>query len=201
MHPNALAAAAANYPYLQGLWTVPMGFLILFIGLANVQQRPADPVLVGLFGGALLLSWLAARRTARYYRQYYGEVTPTRNRNLRYAGALVAWVAVLFTGGSKFLFWSLDSPMCVYASAFALATLVYYAISVGLRAHHFVIWGSVFAAGLLPIWGGLGLDRDALAMFPLGVALIVSGILDQRVLARSFVPSQRLVPEDSSARG
>lgn len=104
MHPKAMAAAAAHYPYLQGLWTVPMGFLILFIGLANLQQRPADPVLVGLFGGALLLSWLAARRTARYYRQYYGAVTPTRNRNLQYAGALVAWVAVLFIGGSKFLF-------------------------------------------------------------------------------------------------
>ena len=65
--------------------------------------------------------------------------------------------------------------MCVYASAFALATLVYYAISVGVRAHHLVIWGSVFVAGLLPIWGGFGPDRDALAMFPLGLALIASG--------------------------
>ena len=45
-------------------------------------------------------------------------------------------------------------------------------------------------AGLLPIWGGLGVDRDALAMIPLGLAAIVSGLLDQRVLARSLaVPS------------
>ena len=41
-------------------------------------------------------------------------------------------------------------------------------------------------AGLLPIWGGLGADRDPLAMIPLGLATMVSGLLDQRVLARSF---------------
>ena len=201
MKRNALASATANYPYLQGLWTVPMGFLILFTGLSNLQQRPAGPVMLGLFGGAVLLSWLASRRIARYYREHYGEVTPTRSRHVRYAIALVAWVAVLFVGGSKFLFWSLDSPMCVYASAFALATLVYYAILVGLRAHHLVIWGSVFVAGLLPIWAGLGPDRDALAMFPLGLALIASGILDQCLLARSFRSFSSLELDNSRARG
>ena len=41
-------------------------------------------------------------------------------------------------------------------------------------------------AGLLPIWGGLGVDRDPLAMIPLGLAAMVSGLLDQRVLARSL---------------
>ena len=41
-------------------------------------------------------------------------------------------------------------------------------------------------AGLLPIWGGLGVDRDALAMIPLGLAAMLSGLLDQRVLARSL---------------
>jgi hypothetical protein len=178
-----------------------MGFLILFTGLSNLQERPAGPVLLAIFGGAVLLSWLASRRIARYYREHYGEVKPTRSRKVRYAIALGAWVAVLFVGGSKFLFWSLDSPMCVYASAFALATLAYYAISVGLRAHHLVIWGSIFVAGLLPIWGGLGPDRDALAMFPLGLALIVSGIFDQRLLARTFRSSRNLELENSGAPG
>jgi hypothetical protein len=201
MQRNPLASAAANYPYLQGLWTIPMGFLILFTGLSNLQERPAGPVLLAIFGGAVLLSWLASRGIARYYREHYGEVKPTRRRKVRYAIALGAWVAVLFVAGSKFLFWSLDSPMCVYASAFALATLAYYAISVGLRAHHFMIWGSIFVAGLLPIWGGVGPDRDALAMFPLGLALIVSGIFDQRLLARTFRSSRNLELENSGAPG
>ncbi len=34
--------------------------------------------------------------------------------------------------------------------------------------------------------GGLGVDRDPLAMIPLGIATIISGLLDQRVLARSL---------------
>ena len=71
-------------------------------------------------------------------------------------------------------------------SAFALATLTYYAILVGLRPHHVIIWGAVFVAGLLPIWGGLGADRDPVAMILLGLVAMVSGLLDQRVLARSL---------------
>jgi hypothetical protein len=201
MQRNPLASAAANYPYLQGLWTIPMGLLILFTGLSNLHEPPAGPVLLAIFGGAVLLSWLASRRIARYYREHYGEVTPTRSRNVRYAIALAAWIAVLFVGGSKLLFWSLDSPMCVYASAFALATLAYDAISVGLRPHHLVIWGSIFVAGLLPIWGSLGPDRDALAMFPLGLALMAPGIVDQRVLARTFRSSRNLELDNSGARG
>ena len=122
----------------------------------------------------------------RYYRDHYGSVTPTRDRTIRQAVAIVAWIAILFIGANQALFWSPDGPQCIYASAFALATLAYYAILVGLRPHHLVIWGAVVVAGLLPIWGGLGVDRDPLAMIPLGLAAMVSGLLDQRVLARSL---------------
>ena len=125
-------------------------------------------------------------RSARYYRDHYGSVTPTRDRVIRQAIAIGAWIVVLFVGANEALFWSPDGPQCIYVSAFALATLAYYAILVGLRPHHLVIWGAVFVAGLLPIWGGLGADRDALAMIPLGLVTIASGLLDQRVLARSL---------------
>lgn len=73
--------------------------------------------------------------------------------------------------------------------AFALATLTYYAILMGLRIHHVVIWGAVVVAGLLPIWANLGPDRDPVAMMLLGVVLMISGILDQRFLAHSFGPA------------
>ena len=126
---------------------------------------------------------------------------PTRERLIRQGIAIVAWFAVLFIGANQYLFWSIDSAMCVYASAFALATLTYYAILVGLRPHHVVIWGAVFVAGLLPIWGWLGADRDALAMILLGLALILSGLLDQRLLARSFASAGRQSLETSHVGG
>ena len=192
MDRNALESTAANYPYLQGLWAVPMGLLFSLAGIANLQDGPSGSWLMAIAGGVLLLCGAGSLLIARYYREHYGRVTPTRSRQARYAGAVVAWVAVLFVGANKYLLWSPDGPFCVFAAAFALATLAYYAILVGLREHHIVIWGAVLVAGLVPIWGGLGADRDALAMLPLGGALIASGLLDHRLLVRSFASSKSL---------
>jgi hypothetical protein len=201
MERRALEAAGRNYPYLQGLWALPMGFMLFLVGVSNLEARPAAPVVLGMVGVGAALSLAVCWLIARYYREHYGEVTPTRGRRVRQGVALAAWVAVLFVGGGGFLFWSPDGPRCVYAAAFAAATLAYYAILVGLRAHHLVIWGTVLVAGLLPLWGGLGVDRDAAAMFPLGVALILSGLLDQRLLARSFGSPTGLAPTAGHAGG
>ena len=186
MERRQLEAAAANYPYLQGLWAIPLGFGTIVAGISNLQNRPPEPVVLGIIIGGLAIAGVALVLIGRYYRDHFGTVTPTRDRYIRQALAIVAWIAVLFIGANQALFWSPDGPQCIYASAFALATLAYYAILVGLRPHHVMIWGAVFVAGLLPIWGGLGADRDPLAMIPLGLLLMLSGVLDQRLLARSF---------------
>ena len=159
---------------------------MIVAGISNLQSRPTGIGAIALILGGLALAGAASLMIGRYYRDHYGSVTPTRDRTIRQGLAIAAWIAVLFVGANQALFWSPDGPQCIYASAFALATLVYYAILVGLRPHHLVIWGAVFVAGLLPIWGGLGVDRDPLAMIPLGLATMVSGLLDQRVLARSL---------------
>jgi hypothetical protein len=186
MERRHLESAAADYPYLQGLWTIPLGIGIIVAGISNLQSRPTEIGAIVLILGGLAIAGVASLLIGRYYRDHYGSVTPTRDRTIRQAVAIVAWIAILFVGANQALFWSSDGPRCIYASAFALATLAYYAILVGLRPHHVIIWGAVFVAGLLPIWGGLGADRDPLAMIPLGIATIVSGLLDQRVLARSL---------------
>ena len=187
-----MESTALNYPYLRGLWAIPLGLMIIIAGISNLQHAPSGALLLGIVGAGLALSLLVSLLITRYYQDNYGEVTPTKSRQLRNAVALVAWVVVLFVAGSKHLFWSLDSSICVYAVAFALATLTYYAILVGLKPHHIVIWGSILVAGLLPVWGGLGLNRDPVAMLLLGAALMVSGIFDQRLLARAFEPSNNL---------
>jgi drug/metabolite transporter (DMT)-like permease len=186
MERRHLESTAANYPYLQGLWMIPLGIGVIVAGISNLQNRPTGIGAIVLILGGLAIAGIACLLIGRYYRDHYGSVTPTRDRTIRQGLALAAWIAILFVGANQALFWSPDGPQCIYASAFALATLAYYAILVGLRPHHLVIWGAVFVAGLLPIWGGLGVDRDALAMIPLGIAAMVSGLLDQRVLARSI---------------
>ena len=199
MDRKTLESTAANYPYLQGLWALPMGFMFPITGLSNLERRPSGPWMLGILGGSLLLCAVGYLLVARYYKENYGEVTPTTRRRVRHAIAVAAWVAVLFVGANRYLFWSLDSSVCVFAAAFAVATLVYYAILVGVRVHHVVIWGTVLVAGLLPVWGGLGVDRDAIAMFPLGVAFMASGLLDQRLLARAFESAKGVNVEDSNA--
>ena len=201
MEREKLESRAANYPYLQGLWAIPMGVMIVLAGVSNLERGPSTPVLLGLVVAGLLLCWGLSVRIAQHYRDAYGEVTPTRSRNVRSGIAVVAFVGVLAVVGSKYTFWSAGGPRCVYAVAFALGILAYYAILVGLRSHHLIIWGAVCAAGLLPIWGGLGADRDPLAMIGLGIALMASGAFDQRLLARSFAISDGLKPASSDAGG
>ena len=186
MDRRHLESAGADYPYLQGLWTIPLGIGMIVAGVSNLQDRPTGIGAIVLILGGLGLAGGASLLIGRYYRDHYGSVTPTRDRTIRQILALVAWIVVLFLGANEALFWSPDGPQCIYASAFALATLAYYAILVGLRPHHVVIWGAVLVAGLLPIWGGLGVDRDPLAMILLGPVMMLSGLLDQRILARSF---------------
>ena len=201
MERKTLESTAANYPYLQGLWAIPFGFGMMLAGISNLQNRPSDPVMLAILAVGLGLTLLVSLRISHYYRDHYGSVTPTRDRYIRQGIAIVVWIAVLAIGANEALFWSIDSPRCIYAVAFALATLAYYAILVGLRAHHLIIWGGVIVAGLLPIWAGLGVDRDPLAMIPLGLALIASGILDQRLLARSFEAASGQQLESSHVGG
>ena len=185
MERQALHDTAAYYPYLQGLWAIPLGLTIMVAGMTNLQAAPSGLALLGLAGGGLLLAAAAAGLIARHYRNTHGRVTPTTSRRARYGAAVIAWVGVLFVASNHAL-WSPSPSISLFTSAFALATLAFYAILVGIRPHHAILWGAIFAAGLLPIWGGLGADRDALAMFPLGGALVVTGLLDQRLLARDL---------------
>ena len=41
MERRQLEAAAANYPYLQGLWTIPLGFGMILAG----HLEPAEPTI------------------------------------------------------------------------------------------------------------------------------------------------------------
>jgi hypothetical protein len=62
--------------------------------------------------------------------------------------------------------------------------LVYYAAVVGLRPHHRVIWGTLLVAGALPVWTGD--DPSNVGLVLCGVAVILNGLCDHRLLVRSF---------------
>jgi hypothetical protein len=91
-------------------------------------------------------------------------------------------------------------PISSMLVAWALGSLVFYAMGAGLRVHHVAIWGAAVVAGLLPVWG-VGVDRDAVAAFPIGVATILSGLFDHRLLVETFRSYEgvELEPTDAGA--
>ena len=75
--------------------------------------------------------------------------------------------------------------------------LAWFAICVGLKRRHLVIWGALLVVGLLPVWGGLS-DKVSVAWLPMGAACIVAGIFDHLALVRSFGPATERRAENSN---
>jgi len=200
MDRRQLESAGVRYPYFhsQGLYGVPAGIIWFLIGLSNLQSAPVD-VWVLAAGAVVCLAALGA--IGLYYQRTYGKVTPTPGRRRRHFGGALAGFAVFVAVDQLIRTVSGRPPTAAvssYVTSWALGMLVFYAIAVGLKAHHVVVWGTLAVAGLLPIWG-VSVDRDAVASFPLGVATMVSGLLDHRLLMRTFAASSRLDLETTDA--
>jgi hypothetical protein len=196
MQRKALETAAANYSYLRGLFYLPGGLLCILAALGNWEVGPlrhawAFPVGVAVIGALCL-------PIARYYNENFGRVNPSTRQQVRGGVAVLLGVAVVI-GGSLLLRsragWSLDLPVNAVAITFAIVMLVSYAIGVGLKMHHVIIWGTLLVVGSVPVWNGA--DPSNIGLVLAGVALMVNGVFDHRLLVRSFRPSSL---EESSVR-
>lgn len=184
--------------HLEGLFGIPFGLIWLLIGLSNLETHPVSG---WVLGGGVLLCLGALVGVSIYYQRRFGRVTPVRSKQVRYTVAGVVGFAVYVAADQLGrVIWGRppQEPISTIAAAWALGMLVFYATTVGLKVHHIVIWGSLLVGGLLPIWG-LGVDRDAIASFPIGAALIASGLFDHRRLLRTFRSYDDLRLENSNA--
>jgi 4-hydroxybenzoate polyprenyltransferase len=176
--------------------------VLIVAALGNWKWGPLRHAWV--FLACVLAAGLAGLAITRYYSERYGRVTPSTRQQVRVSAAVSIGVALMV--GVGFLArsrasWSLDLPVNPTAASFALFVLTYYALAVGLRAHHTIIWGSVLVTGLLPAWGGLGLsDTDNIGLVIAGVAAIVTGIFDHRLLVRTFGSPQDPDLQNGNAR-
>ena len=193
MERKELEAAAAQVTYLRGLLAIPIGMLFIITGLGNLGWGPLGNPLVFLgFLLVLAAAWLGINR---YYNDHYGRVTRSHRQQLRYTIASFILFPAAIVGG-PILDASVDLPVSAFAAAFALAMLAWFAICVGLRMRHLIIWGALLVAGLLPVWEAMA-DKISVAWLPIGVATIAAGILDHRTLVRAYGPAKDLRPEGS----
>lgn len=191
--------AAANYSYLRGLFFVPLGCVGILSALANWEVGPLRhtwtfPVLAAALG-------LTCLPIARYYNEHYGRIRPSTRQEVRGALAVAGSLAVIL-GGSTLLrsqaSWSLDLPVNAIAVTFSLVMLISYAVGIGLRPHHAIIWGGLLVAGSLPVWNGA--DPSNIGLLVAGIGVMVSGILDHRLFVRTFGPPKLLEIEEADVR-
>jgi hypothetical protein len=189
MERTQLETAAVENSHLRGLFAVPFGGLLVLAALANTGAGPLRHDWVFLAGALLLLA--TCLPIARFYDAHYGHATPTRRQQVRAAIAVVLCVPLVI-GGSLLLSsrasWSLDLPVNPTAISFALVMLVTVATSVGLRAHHRVVFGALLLAGLIPVWERAGASGNA-GLALAGLAVAIAGSLDHRLLVQTFGPS------------
>ncbi len=183
MEREELESAAANYFYLRGLFSVPAGVLMILSGLGNLKWGPFGHAWI--FAGAVVVAAVGYLLIARYYAERYGRVTLTMRAGFK-AGAAAAIGAVVVVGAVQ-ADWSADVPLSATACAFGLIMLASYAVTVGVRLHHAIIWGGALAAGLVPVWGEAGPDvKINVGLMLVGVATIATGIFDHGALRRGF---------------
>ena len=196
MQRGNLEAAAANYSYLRGLFAIPAAVLLVLVALVNWGACP-----LWAFFVAVVVAGAACLPIARYYRENYGRFSPSARQQVRGAVAVVIGAAV-FGGGSLLLRsragWSLDLSVNATAVSFALFMLITYAIGVGLKAHHVIIWGALLVAGAVPVWHGA--DPSNIGLVLAGVAVMASGVFDHRLFVHTFGSAKVLDREDSDAR-
>ncbi len=200
MERRTLETAAARNTHLRGLFGVPLGLLIVLAALGNWEVGPLRHDWV--FVACLLAIVAACLLINRYYNENYGRATLSTRQQVRttvvaaVGGPLVFGVSLLARSRAD---WSLDLPVNPVAATFALLMLAWYAAVVGLKAHHVIIWGTLFVAGALPVWNGA--DPSNIGLLLVGPAAIATGILDHRLLVRTFGAPKDLNVEDGDVVG
>ena len=189
MDRRQLQSAAAEYPYLRGLCSVPLGCLWIGAALGNWEWGPFRHAWV--FVAVVLVIGAAWAAINRYYNVHYGRVTPSTRQQLRATAAGLIGVALMI-GLTTLLRsqagWSLDLPVNPIPGVFGLLMLAYSATVMTLRPHHVVIWGSLAVAGLLPVWSGD--DPSNVGLVMCGVAVMANGVLDHLAIVRTMGPAR-----------
>jgi hypothetical protein len=169
-----LRVAARDYHYMRGLLVIPAGLIFIVCALGNWAWGPFDQAWAFVVVVAVVGS--SAGLVNRYYNERYGRVTPSMPQQVKGGVAMALGIAVM-VGGSFALH---DLRVNAIPATFAVVMLVYYAAVTGLKRHHVAIWGTLLAAGALPVWTGS--DPSNIGLVLCGVAVMLNGVLDHRVL-------------------
>jgi hypothetical protein len=194
MERRQLESAAANNHYLRGLLALPMAAVLFASGLGNMEWGPFGHFWV--VPACFVLAAGAYGLLMRYYTANYGRVVPKVGAR----GVLGTAAAIVVMGGGSVVVQALDLPLNGIAVSWAVVALAYYGLTIGLKTHHLAIWGAVLVAGLAPVWADARTsDSSNVGLLMVGAAVVATGVLDHRLLVRTFGPSSGRRLEHSDA--
>jgi len=193
-----IEASAARATYLRGLSAIPLGlFFLVPLGLFSLLDAGNSGT--GQWWQLAIVALLVILEVAirHYYRTRFGVARRGRVSWRRAVPNLV--FPVVFVGG-LLLDMRLHADVASaptwtrHLSAtmlgFAVATLLWHRLNVGLQAHDLRLWGGLTVLAMLPVWGWGGEDSTITQSFMLfGGALVLAGLLDHRLLVASL-PTQ-----------
>jgi hypothetical protein len=196
MDRKELKSIAASNHYLRGLLALPIGFILIASALANMEWGPFRNL--WLFPACVLAAAAGYGLTLRHYNEHYGRVLP--QMGVRGAAGVVG--AIVLMGGGSVVVQELGLPLNGMALSWAIVALGYYALTIGLRPHHVAIWATVLVIALVPLWGdNRTTDTPNFGMLIVGAAVLLTGVLDHRLLVRTFGPSRDPRMEATNAGG
>ncbi|MEV7396009.1 hypothetical protein [Aeromicrobium sp. NPDC092404] len=186
MQHSDVTTAVAENSHFRGLFGVVGGCLLILSALGNSAWGPFEHP--AAFVAGVVVLGLAAWGLNSHYNSRYGWSRPTGRHHRRMAVAMFVGAPAIFFGSlllSSRASWSLDLPLNTIAISMALIMLMVGAATVGVRTHHVVVYGTLLVAGLLPVWEREGMSGNT-GLWMAGIALIISGLLDHRLLVRRF---------------
>jgi hypothetical protein len=181
MERRELERSAARITYLRGLLAVPFGGLLLASAAGNREWGPYRNG--GVFIATVLVLAGLAWAIWRWYDEHYGSVRLTQGNQARLTAVSFTCFGIGLSLGA-FLDAKLDWSISPSIVLFSLAMLVWFATCVGLRPDSIAVWVVLLAVGLLPVWDVA--DPTSVAWVPIGVAVVVAGLLDHLALQRRY---------------
>lgn len=188
MARDRIAFVTAHYYQLQGLRLIPLGLYLVALaasGLGWLSWLPGDPSRApARWLGAIFCAALAAALiTTVWYRHRYGALAPfgRHSRN--------AWIVL---SGGAFLAAALfdrhaNGPIALAPFSIAAALVLVVRADGWLRAHFLIAAAPWFLAAWIPALHHDGTSRLVSYALAGGIALLVCGYGDHRLIARTLI--------------
>jgi hypothetical protein len=178
----------AHYDQLQGLRLIPLGVYLLALaasGLGWLSWLPGDPARASArwLGALFCVALAAAVAATAWYRRRYGARAPLSRRRRN------AWLVLavgIFVVAAQFDQYA-NGPVALAPLSVAAALMLTVRADGWVRAHFLLAAVPWFVVGWVPALHHDGTSRLVSYALAGGVALIVCGIGDHRLLSQTLI--------------